>query len=269
MGGPEMFSEEGASSVGSPSPPSEATGKRWQFSLSTIILLMALVAMAASQVHLIQRERSAHAKMMAARQEAEFYKSQMTEITIYDRNKIFARAIPNSAENQDRWQWRIFVPESEQRYRLCFRKGDIPASGLPEGGGQGFIDLEPGESEVIVRIDRDVGDYGCVYVDAESTDPNREAITHDFPSKPRSSHSINRSNGLSMSISEWSKPYVEGQGLAKTSGVVLSNGESSWEAMEKVVLLRHRVSARAGGGLRLPEGPTQGLMLWIEPVSKD
>ncbi|MEW4451723.1 hypothetical protein AB1L30_03460 [Bremerella sp. JC817] len=265
-----MHSEEDASFVESPSPPLEAKGKRWQFSLSTIILLMALVAMAASQVLLIQRERSAHAKMMAARQEAEFYKTQMSEITIYDRNKIFARAIPNPEENQDRWQWRIFVPDTEQRYHLCFRKGDIPATGFPEYGGQGFIDLEPGESEVIVRIDRDVGDYGRVEVDVESTDPNREAITDDFPAKPRSSHRINRSNGLSMSIDEWSKPYVEGQGYAKTGGVVLSNGEVSWEAMEKAVLLRHRVSGPSKDGrLRLPEGPTQGLMLWIEPVSTD
>jgi hypothetical protein len=178
--------------------------RRARFSLLTLLLVTAIVALSVT-VAMLYRE------LGPLRAEVVRLRNEVGELHVNDPAKLHAIRVETDSELE--WKWRIWLPEGAT-YRLRGEGGPVPETGFPATGGTMYL-REPGEHVIRYVIRRDPRDgkwYGSL-------------------------HAQNGSVGKDL------QPWVEwGSRTSTSSGV--ERRTQSFHPDETVVLIRHRVSQK-------------------------
>ena len=195
----------------------------WQWSLQTLLLLTAVVAVWVAYFHLRQQ-------IGRLEQEVDSMQQMARELIIEDREQIAVVMLPQMWMDQSRWD--IYLPEGKYVIRLATRQIDQkglapPVEQTPIPAGQHRIEL--------MRSDEGAGRQLTVTVD------DRPVIEAEEDSG-------------------WDP------GGASSGGSQIGNCEQR-SAQQPLVLFRRRFYRPSKGGQNVPpKGPSEGWMLWIEPV---
>jgi len=225
---------------------SKSRRPRPRFSLQTLLLLTTIVALGV----IVWRQAG---EVVPLRQELRQLRGEMGHLTIDDPNKAYAIAVQTS--ESDTWKWRIYLPpggthsfssyygtipsQTEFRGRKWFQEVKNGGSGS-SGSGSGY----EGEFTLTVRLFKKEDQW--------------------FISQRSSNGRINGSNSLALRFDDW---LSDPRSRMTTSNV--SNEQSSYQPGEPIMLLhlpKPIITESAGGGWskKLPEGPHDGIVIWIE-----
>ncbi len=146
--------------------------RRFQFSLATLLWLTTLAVCLAALWAMYRDLQKAESELQTARDEVQKYRGEMGYLEISDRNKIYARAIKTTTNDQ--WSWRFYLPQVE-RYQVLIATDRISTEGFPDqsasiGGispGEHRLDAfwEPGHDDkwrLHDEFDRDGNVMDCV-----------------------------------------------------------------------------------------------------------
>ena len=126
------------------SPATQASPRRLRYSLLTLLLATAIIALSVT-VALLYRE------VGPLRQEVRRLRDEVGYLSISDPTKLHAIQVDTSEELT--WKWRLWIPE-DQGYRLRSEGGEVPKSGYPSSGVT-ISRLKSGETWIEYRIRRD------------------------------------------------------------------------------------------------------------------
>jgi hypothetical protein len=178
---------------------------RPRFSMLTIVLLMAIVALSLALW-------TRHRELVPLRSEVRKLRNEVGPLSIEDESKFHAVRAPSHDEYT--WRWRIWIPAG-QKYRVTYVGEKIPASGLSTPRVNATLS-ESGEHVVEYRIRPDV----------------RSGVWSDL---------LRAGNvGVGSSQQEW---VSWKQKTSTTAGV--GESTQNFEPGEPIVLARHRVSQTA------------------------
>jgi hypothetical protein len=215
--------------------------RRARFSLLSLLLFTALVCLGISHF------QTSH-KLHETQQALAVANSELGHLTVDDRGRYAALALPTFGPMQ--WRWRLHLPPG-RRYRLRWAIDNVPESGVPQVPGRNQIELldqyaKPianGES-FVVTLAIHKNDAGRWVLD--SVLPNRSTAVNIEPAPAwlDAEHSIG-----------WSS-RAAGRGQTESAGLT-----------EPLVLLRHRKCKEIRPGvITVDMQPTDGLMVWIEEI---
>jgi hypothetical protein len=202
-----------------------------RFSLRTVFLLVTLVALVIS-LWINSRE------LRQAKKEVQKLRDECGYLTILDAKKAHAIAVRRLGSL--RWAWRIYLP-ADRQFRLCSSTKLVPAIGIPTDRGYSMLH-RTGEFLLEAGVEKD--------------ERGQWKLCLQIPG-----------HGESTGIGDWrdhaSSWSSDGVGPGQTC---------SFEPGQSLVLLRLRVSEEvrhANGTIRRsPQGPADGLMIWIEEIPK-
>ena len=124
------------------------TRKRFQFSLSTLLLSFTIACMTLS-LFLMYKE------LRETRQENQGYRDRHGYLEVDDPEMIHAIQIPTN-DDSHAWQWRVYIPKSP-KYKLCYQVGEIPPEDkYPSRCHQSGMGLSPGECTIHAGVTRDI-----------------------------------------------------------------------------------------------------------------
>ncbi len=154
----------------------------------------------------------------------------MAHELVVDDPKQFA-AVKLEEYVYDQKHWDVYVPAG--RYRLCFATRDIDINGMPKISKS--VALEPGRHRLALA----------------------QAHTEDHWS-----FGVTRDGKTFLSLDE-KKDWEPGNGSSTAGGFSISE---QLPTEKPLVLMRRRYMTPSNGGQSygVPNGPTNGLMLWIE-----
>ena len=161
------------------------------------------------------------------RRELRQLRDESGTLSITDNRK--PHAIELETEDPNHWKWRVWVPEG-RRYEVCCVHGGVPLKGLPARNT--LVWLDPGTHVIDYRLTRE---------------ETRDAW----------SATVEAANAIDATRVAWGEPawyIVRGVGRSTTA----------FDADEPAVLCRYRASNDANP--RTINGPTDGFMIWLEPV---
>ena len=202
--------------------------RRFQYSLSTLMLVTTIVALlAALLVTYRQREE--------ARAEVKKFRGEMGYLDVADARKIYARSFRAPGDN--RWAWRVYLPE-KRKYRLYMSQTGIPQEGFPYHQCNTPI----ASGELLIDAAAQEGRNGkwrlCVHVRGHEDE-----------------------GGFSTEMAP-----IPGNGWGSES--VSSREQKTLAPDKPLVLLRGRkmkdVGTVPGRDFQTDPGPTEGIMVWIE-----
>ena len=172
-----------------------------------------------------------------------------------DQRNYYAIAVPTY--DKLTWRWRVWLPPGE-RYQLAALCNQVPAEGFPDestgigvmrfGKNQstnGLSGFSPGEKIITVAI-RKEGQQQRLVFDVQSVDGR---LIY------RSQRTTLKQNG---------GIWPDKQGIVFARGGVGQLQYAQEEAVE-FLLLRNRTTT-SGRSIALSGPPTEGLMVWIEPL---
>lgn len=223
----------------------QRTGPRIRFSLITLLVTTALVAISISHIRTSRRLAATQSALRIAQNE-------LGLLTIEDAKDIHAIALPSPGGMQ--WRWRIQLPEGHT-FRLRWAVGDsIPESGLPQLPEQpdssqmdssAFLDARgqpwPFGDPVIVNLSIAQNEFGEWKLNWSN--PGR-STSHRIDAPP-----------------DWLSE--RGRGL---SARITGRGETEHgPANAPFVLLRYRKTMKTPTGASTVDmNPTDGIIVWIE-----
>lgn len=221
------------------------TISRFRFSLVNILLVMTVVGMALV-IFLQQQDLQGLHQVLG----------DSGYLTVQDETKFQSVFVPTFDELT--WRWRLWLPRGKQ-YQVAAVCNQVPSSGYPEHPelevmrwGKGFalgprIGISPGEHLLTVALRRDTLD-------------GREKIHFDIIADDGTSH-FTGSQTLERNIGQW--PFSGDHSVSMGSPDLLSKQSIKGEA--RFLLMRFRTATgRITSGIDEP--PSDGLMLWIEPL---
>jgi hypothetical protein len=130
-----------ANEASSPTNPPAAPRGRFQYSLSTLMLLTTIAALLCAVFAMYRELKQARADRQAALAEVKKFRGEMGYLDITDRTKACARALRQAAEH--RWSWRVYLPD-KRKFTLTAATKWIPEKGLP-GMSMYHAEMLPGE----------------------------------------------------------------------------------------------------------------------------
>lgn len=233
--------------------------RRYRFSLTNLILLMALIAMGSSQLRLIWNAQVRSARSTEAEELLKFYKDKLGRLNIRDKDKIYARAVPMPEQHQ--WEWRVHVPLSGL-YRVHAIASQVPAEDIPSESSVS-VRLEPGESIITAEFDKDAGDHGQLHLSAVWDDPSRSRhYVADWRGQRELTQVVKDEATYDLQANE--VPYVVGSGGWNGYSQVAETESTEIDEDQPIVLERRVIDGRLSS---TPAGPSQGIMIWIERVT--
>lgn len=209
-----------------------ARPSRWpRISLRAWLLLVALVASLGSNLVTAWRLNQSEHDLRKLRDEAGY-------LTIEDSDQIHVVEWLQTESNV--WRWRVFLPEGH-KYSLHRRVGEIGRDDF--GGAKTFgitSDLLPGEYVVTLRL----GPNAEIYLGCKGASGGGDVVS-------------------TLSEAE-ARRCFEGAGGYQMS-VTGSSGTQAFSVDKPVPLIRRRATIRPPGGGSVPsDGPTPGVLIWIE-----
>ena len=174
-----------------------------RFSLLTLLLVMAIVAMSITVAML-------YVELRPLRKEVAELRAEVGRLNIEDPTKLHVMRV--DTDNELEWKWRIWVPEGAS-YALRGSGGSVPQEGFPTDGGTMYL-REPGEHVVRYLIRRDPKDNGWY----------------------GSLHLVG-----SGSVGKQNQPWVDWSSRTATSSGP-GSATKTFETGERVEIIRHRVS---------------------------
>ncbi len=144
--------------------------KPFRFSLWTLILFMAVIGMASSQINLIWTSQQSAEKLITAQEEIDFYIDQLDELRVYDTDKLYVRHVPVFGDTS--YEWRVHVPK-QGMYQLCVKFSGIPREGVPDKPVDIVKRLRGGESIIKLDVEPSDSTHGTAKVSVQWDDPGR------------------------------------------------------------------------------------------------
>ncbi len=220
--------------------PSEAAERRYasprkrrfrlQWSLQTLLLLTAAVAVWVAYVPLRQQIRRLEREIDAMQEMA-------GELIVEDSEQIAVVMLPQMWYDESRWE--IYLPEGEYVMRLATRRIDTRTREIDKKGLAHVV----GESPI------SAGRHRIELLRSE--DGRGQEITVLFDDRP---------------VIEAEEAADWDPGCGSVGGSPIGRCAER-PADEPLVLFHRRFQKRLkNGGSTSPKGPTEGLMLWIEPA---
>ncbi|MEO1498591.1 MAG: hypothetical protein AAFV43_15715 [Planctomycetota bacterium] len=201
---------------------------RFRLSLFSLLLLMALAAALLTIVVLLRDIAPLRRQLRQANDEIRMLRDEVGELTITDRSKV--HAVEVDTEIDGRWKWRVWIPEG-LRCDVRFVGANVPANGFPAQSDRARR-LGPGEHTIEFRLG--------------TPEPTGARVA-----------SIHVERAIKATRVGWSHPrWVITRGVGRET--------RGYNPAKPVLLQRHRVSNEAN-----PSGvktPTDGFMIWLEPV---
>jgi hypothetical protein len=121
-------------------PPS---GKRFRFSLGTLLFMTAILALAVTVWQL-------YGELVPLRAEVRRLRDEVGELSMDDKAKLYAIRV--RAGEDFTWKWRVWVPEG-RAYEIRYAGDQIPKQGFPRATGMISFN-QPGEHWIEYRISR-------------------------------------------------------------------------------------------------------------------
>ncbi len=204
---------------------------RPRFSLLTLLLVISIVALAATVVVQRRNLRPLMIELGALREENGALRTEVGALSIGDPTKLHVIAVP--VEGQYVWKWRVWVPAG-QSVAVRVRHGAIPEKGVPQAP-QCTLGLSEGEHVIRYTVQRDSqdGSWGAS-LRTESGGCSTGVGVVPWP--------------------EWDDWDSVGDGVGAKTVV--------GEPKKPLVLLRHRVGSDSKAWVQ--DGPAAGVMIWIE-----
>lgn len=227
-------------------------GRRFplRFSLWTLFVLAILLSLVISNLitswHLRKSQETIamkNAEIDSHLAEIEQYKDQLGILRVGDETKTHLIAVEM---HQDLvWCWRLFVPEGE-KYDIRSVVGDIPENDYPVA--HQYTTLSSGETRLTVSIFRDAaGEWKEKIEMAQGRDKSSMTIHLD-----------------EEKMAWYGKP-----GSTRTSEFSPNYGQKTEVPSERIELIRIRKWPRFEPGVTPDQSkPTDGFVLWLEPVNK-
>jgi len=211
---------------------------RPRFSLATLLLGVTMACLLAALAATSAKLRQVRAELAAAQAQLAEYRVQFGYVDISDPSKLHAACIPTTTPWL--WMWRVYVP-AEGRWKLRFQTNQIEPHGF-SGDLGGSMPLPPGEGILYARVTRDA--------------------------KRRLVFRVGQRGGSSCTYGlpdDWLRrnPGWLPEGVFARSGTVVA------EPNKPLVLLRFRATREerekdgTGRVIRAPDGPTDGVLVWI------
>lgn len=215
--------------------------KRIRFSITTLLLLTALVAVLVSHFRISAELALTRSKLAAANDD-------LRQLNIDDDSLVHAVLLPTFGPRQ--WRWRVFLPAG-RRWRLCSSFDQLPESGLPT--------LVRNHDHIFLNSRNKPlagGEPFVLGVAVHKNQTDRWALT--FQTLDRST---------TFPIKQPPAWLEERSSVGWTSRVAGKRASESEPANGPLVLLRHRKAKELpGGAITVDMEPTDGLMVWIEPI---
>lgn len=222
--------------------PAAKPPRPWRFSLATILLLLAIVALIVSHVRISRqmalREAQLSAELEAARAEVEKLRKEVGYLDVTDKKKLHIAAAPTHLDLD--WKWKIFVPEGES-----FHVHDLieKSSG---GSSSNRLPLETGEN--LIQF--------VVYKGPEGGWKKKLLVKQD-----RGNTSV--SSDLPEDAMSWF-----GAGTTSTGGLTSASGTHQYDVESTVDLLKMTARAnrpRDEAAAAEEDQPETQIKVWIEP----
>lgn len=243
--------------------PSQEEKRPFRFSLFTIILLMAVIGMASSQIHLIWSTQAATAKATEAEALMEFYKNELSHFDVANEKKAYVIAIPTP--DGDHWEWKVHLPQGGI-YVLKGVTSQVPESGYPTNTSIAHV-LKSGTTTIRAVLDREKGTSGQLRVTTIWYNPfPSRGVTIVGGVQTTYDNSMVR-DGTTYNLKDHEFPYLDGSGSTRTDGVDSSDQTREFEPNAPILLLRKNVYPQRTRPTASPIAGTDGIMLWIEEVS--
>jgi hypothetical protein len=208
-------------------PKQTRSAKKLQFSLQTIMLFTAVVAVFVAYF----RTRDETAQL---RRQLPGLREAARELIVHDPEQY--AVVQHQPRWYDEFRWRIYLPEG-RRYELFLATEKIENSnkGLPPATGK--FELTPGEHELEIQQIREADDSWQVriLVDGET------ALTQKHPES-------------------WHP------GVGSSGGSEFSSSQQQAVEQPLILFQRRFHEPTKGGGSQTPQVPSNGVMLWIEPI---
>jgi hypothetical protein len=229
-----------------------------QFSLLTLLLMTALVALGAVVVAQQQEVAEMRAEVQPMRDEVQRIGNEVAGLDVIDPEKLYLIAMP--LNGPDEWSYRVHLPAG-RRYVVAYQVNKLPLRGAPpelapmpvgdEIGSLlsgGYCTFEPGEHVVRLALERtNEGKWKVVFMTSQAGAAQPSSITEaELP--------------LNLAT-DW--PEVRKSALA-TGGVSGKQQERTLRngATDQVILLNHR-SFERGAGQSSADAP-DGAMMWLQ-----
>jgi hypothetical protein len=166
------------------------------------------------------------------REENRRLRAELGALDVQDKSRLHAVQAPQPDEHT--WKWRVWIPPGKH-YRVAIAGAEISEEGFPKNSGR--IELV-GEGE--------------------------EFLTYRIVRDPRTNSWQGTLTFADASIGAYPSHWVEWSNISKSTKSV-GNVTAIAEPGEPLMLIRCRV-AEAITGNSFPSEPTDGFMIWIEPI---
>jgi hypothetical protein len=210
-----------------------------RFSLATLLLLATIVCLSAALWSSSREVQRARVKLEAAEARMLEYRNELGYLTITNPDRLHLVRVPQPGSLC--WRWRLYVPE-ENRFRLNIARQRISSDGF-DAMRCGAATLSPGEITVHASVFRDHNGKRVFRVEEVGS----SAITHS----------------MEGAQTQW----LDGPGgwSTNTAG---SGGTTLAKTGETFALLRLRAHEYDDHKDEPPDGPADGLMIWISDSKK-
>ena len=211
-----------------------------QFSILTLLLTTAIIALSISLYFARLQLSVTQSQMVVMRNELRYLDPSNPE-------KIRVIEIP--APGRHEWRWKIDLP-NDQKFVIQVAYDNIPVDGLPPKPKQSFVQHELPSEELILNVSATI--FDGQWEMRWQTDPTSPSVEFGitFPMNARDLSWFDRKSG--------------GHTIHEHAGL---RGTDYGEPDSPFVLLRYRKGLRSNSVLlETDPNPTDGLIIWIEPV---
>ena len=219
---------------------------RARYSLSTLLILVAVAGVLIGSYMLGTRLRRAERELKALRDET-------GRLTISDRSQVQVINVPGAdvTDEPNTWRWRLFIPKG-QKYSWNLAAENIPQLDVPQKAGVKVISNEPyweRDNEVLVTatLRRQDDDHWRLTIESRIGD------------------SKNQMGGVSLKIPA-EKLAWNTEGASTDGRVAGSRGTELYVPSRPIIFLQRRPVARQPDGSSKPSpDPMPGFMIWLQP----
>jgi hypothetical protein len=219
---------------------------RPRISLLSALLLMTIAGMS---IVIVQLWR----ELVPLRQEVRGYRTELGFLTIDDPTRVHGVQVPTREEG---WKWRVYFPPGSDYMLHCYT-GMIPA-GVESSQRRDFSSMNLGPGGFLTSMGGNFEEEAVIEARFKQADGTWTLQT-----------SVNGGAWSDMQLDKDFAAYLaNGRGGAFWTSNLNQKGQTTFSADERVFLLKRRkpeVTEVQGGILsREPDGPADGVALWIE-----
>lgn len=247
--------------------PFEGEKRPLHFSLLSLVLLMAVFGLSASQIQLIMSSQEAKEKAREAEKLKEFYRNELSQLYVSDKNKTYAITIPTPPFENDQWEWKVRLPPTGN-YVLKGATSQIPKKGYPDLATIS-MPLQNGTTIIHAELDRDAGAHGQLIVNTlwQNPNPSYGIVSIGGVTTRTDTSSISHKKTHDLGMKEF--PYLQGSGSTTTSGVATEEHTQEFAPDETILLLRKLINPQQSNrSTPSTNGGEDGIMFWIENTAQ-